>query len=286
MFFIPVSQVQNSSRQEPAAASLRRVVVWLDEFAPHHGTFAHGLEWAVRLRLPLHAVIAMGQDSRGIGADVLAACAATCEREGVAWSQGGGESEKSCIMNRSQPLEHDFCIIGDALMRSPGRRSVRAFLRSAATVVICPPTWHAFRRALVLNENPALDRQYVNNAAAICHGAGWAASVLTLAHSEAAARRMQDLALEAFAKQGVPADYHAMVGNKVGGAVALVGSWRRCSHVIVAKTRPGGMRRWLGFDLNPFTWELADRFAVLPLAVGSSPLVERMLAAAPMRQLE
>jgi hypothetical protein len=282
MFFIPANDVQTPKREAPAAAKLRRVAVWLDELAPHQGSFPHALEWALLLGLPLHAVL-----SATVRADALAAGAAICEREGVTWSHSSEDGSRPTTMNRSQPQENDFCVVGGALPRVLRRRCLRAVSRHChAGLLLCPPVWRSFRRALVLHENPAPQQQYLENAAAICHGAGCPASVLVVAHSEEMARRIQKTAVEAFARQGNAADFHTVVGSNVRGAVAMVADWRRCSHVIVEKTSANRLRRWFGFELDPIIRELADRFAVLPIGAGRSLLVHRLLETSATRQAE
>jgi hypothetical protein len=280
MLFLSARQEPISKREAPAAPSVRRVVVWLDNLAPHQGAFDHSLEWSRMLRLPLHGIVPASLGRAGIGDEALAACAATCAREGVAWSYGW----ESSIIERSQLLENDFCVVGHALMRSPGKRFLRALLHSQVGLLVCPPAWRSFRRALVVHADPALNRHYLDIAATTCHRAGCAASVLTVAHSEAAARRMQDLAMEAFTRQSVAADFHTVVGNDAHVAVPMVAGWRRCSHILVEQTRPKGWRRWLGFDLDKMIWEFADRFAILAVPAGPSPLTDRMLTISATRR--
>jgi hypothetical protein len=277
MFFLSTGHVQSSKQQAQTAPALRQVTVRLDELAPHQGTFAHALEWALLLRLPLHAIVRTKNGLPCVAADVLAACAATCERERVAWRYSCEECDKSSIMAPSQTLDNDFFVLGGALPRSLRTQWLRA--ASSLSVdgpLFCPPAWGSLRRAMVLNENPIAGSQYLANAAVICRGAVCAASVLTLSHSEDKARRLQDSALRVFASQRVVADFHTVVGNNVQTAIALVTEWCRCSHIFVERKRPSGLRRWLDTGVNNEIWDLAERYAILPVPAGPSPLAEHM----------
>jgi len=276
MLLMPASQSLASRCEAAAAPTLRRVRVWLDDSAPHQGTFAHALEWALLLRLPLHAVVpALG------GADVLAGCAAICQREGVAWTYSSEDGDGTSIMTRSQPPEIDFCVMSAT---RPMRQLRAAMRHSHAGPLLCPPLWRSFRRALILQEDPAPGQQYLENAAAVCHGAGCSASVLTLSQSEEMARGMQNEAVEVFARQRVEADFQMVVGDITRTAVPMVADWRRCSHIIVETARVGGLRRWLGLDFDNRIRNLADRYAVLPVGAAPSRLAGRLIEASATRQ--
>jgi hypothetical protein len=277
MFFLSTGHVQSSKLEAPTAPALRQVTVWLDELAPHQGAFAHALEWALLLRLPLHAVAPVNKGLPCIAADALAACAATCEREGIAWRYSGEDLDKSSIMTASRPLENGFFVLGGALPRSLRTQ----WLRAASSLFVdgplfCPPAWGSLRRAMVVNVNSMSSSQFLANAAAICRGAGCAVSVLTLSHSENKALRLQDSALRAFAGQRVVADFHTVVGSNARTAIAMVTEWCRCTHIFVERKRPSGLRRWLDTGIRNEFWELAERYAILPVADGPSLLAQHM----------
>ena len=118
--------------------------------------------------------------------------------------------------------------------------------------------------------------QYLANAAAICRGAGCAVSVLTLSHSENKAFQLQDSAFRAFAGQRIVADFHTVVGSNVRTAIAMVSEWCRCSHIFVERKRPRGLRRWLVIGGHNGIWDLAERFAILPISSGPSLLAQHM----------
>ncbi|HEV3146813.1 MAG TPA: hypothetical protein VGZ47_23200 [Gemmataceae bacterium] len=263
MLILPSSPWKTATQATTAAPPLRRVTVWLDELAPVQGAFAHAFEWALLLNLPLHGIVPADLP---LATDALEACEAACKREGITWSHSGECSNESSIMEISRQLENDFCVVGAVLPPAQQQRVLQAALsRPQAGPLLCPIFWGWLRRALVIYDGRAPGNDYLHNAATICHGAGCPASVLTLAHSEGAARRLQDFAVEAFSGQGVKADFHTVVGRNAIGTVTMIADWCRCSHVILAKSARSVLRRWFERDWRRDMFDLASRFAVLPI---------------------
>src|SRR5262249_44210361 len=82
------------------ALMLRRVAVWMDEFAPGAGAFPRALDWAARLGLPLYPVTASlsgRAHEAAVPADTLRRCAAACARNGVAWDVALPGSPAGCF---------------------------------------------------------------------------------------------------------------------------------------------------------------------------------------------
>jgi len=265
MLFQPASPWKASKHGATVDAPLRQVTVWLDALTPAQGAFAHALEWAMILRLPIHGVVSKYGSSEATPTAALEACRATCEREGVAWSYSCEDLDEKTVIGR-QELEHDFCILSGAQPRALQKHLLTAALAwPHAGPLLCPVNGRSLRRALVVQEGGSPTHGYLENAATICHRAGCPVSVLTLSLSEEAAGRLQDSARKTFDGQNVPADFHTVIGRNAQGAIPMVAGWRRCTHVFVAKSAPSAWRRWFGFGGSGPVRELADRFAVLPV---------------------
>ena len=67
-----------------------QVSVWLDRLDPSQGAFAHALEWASHLGLPLRAVPMVPDEHT---AERLETCKKVCSRQGVAWEPATGEDD-------------------------------------------------------------------------------------------------------------------------------------------------------------------------------------------------
>ena len=220
--------------------ALRHVSVWLDDLAPG-GAFAHALEWAGRLSLPLHAVTLALRTGRAIvPAKILKACATACRRQGVPWDASpgpGGPGPEQFL----RPAE--LGVFGDGLPPSVREPLFRQALRSPdAPVLLCPRSWQPLSRVLVVHQHRGAGDRFLDRAAEVCRAFQVAPVVLTLAGSEREARLRRRLAEETFAARGQPADFDFIAGCDVRTAVACVARWRRCSHVFVE--RPNGPSWW------------------------------------------
>jgi hypothetical protein len=233
----------------------------------------------------LHGVVAAYEGTPCLGPDVLGACAATCDREGIAWSYSKEDCCRTFLMHRCQQAENDFCVWGGPLPQMLRKRWLRAAsCEACAGPLLCPPVWGSLRRALILNDSRIASPEYLKNAMAICHGAGCAASFLTLSDTDASALRWQELAIQAVAGHEIEADFHTVVGHNAHSSVALVAGWCRCSHIIVDKASFVGWRRWFPLAFRNVVSELVDRFAILPVPAGQSPLAERLLETSATRR--
>jgi hypothetical protein len=214
------------------ALTLRRVSVWLDEFAPAASAFPHALEWAARLALPLHAVT---PSAEFLTADRLRLCATACARNGVAWDVSPApDSMAEARTHFFRPLE--LCVLGDGLPPSLRDGLLRESLHGNETcVLVCPRNWQPASRILVLHQESDAGSDFLLSALRLCRALAVTPVVLTVARSEVESRRQQTLAEEVCAAERLVADFDVMVGCDVPQAVARVARWRRCTHVFLEK---------------------------------------------------
>jgi hypothetical protein len=246
------------------AHAMRQVSVWLDELAPGQGAFAHALEWAWHLRLPLQPVIAPLQAHlaptlrrfvrgqilagsagfRGTTSEQVEACAAACIQRGVAWDgTPWQEAQTSEEDQRPNPGSTELTVFGDVVPQPLKEELLRRLLRSPRiSVLVCPQSWEPLHRVLILNEDPDPASNFLHQAIGICSALRTTPVVLTLARSEEQARQRQQLAVQTFAECEQPADFDFLVGCDTATAVSRVTRWRRCSHVFVQ--RPDARRWW------------------------------------------
>jgi hypothetical protein len=196
--------------------AIRRISVWPDLSAPDQGAFAHACDWAEHLGLPLEAFAA---------------------------------ADLSLDLGLKQFFRpDDLCVFGGALTADVKAILLRRAVHSADTpALVCSRSWQPVSRVLVLHRYRDLAGRFLDAAAHVCHCFRVRPVVLTVARTNAEARRRQRSVAEALAASGLDADFDAVVGADVGGAVASVARWRRCSHVFVdnrpAPPRWGWLRR-------------------------------------------
>jgi hypothetical protein len=246
---------------------LSNVGVWLDDLAPAGGAFAHALEWAGRLGLPLRAVAPEGAAAK----KALEACAAACTRRGVPWEGAVGQGPLPLDVDRFLD-RGGLCAFGDALPPRLKEELLRQSLGSArAWVLVCPRSWHPAARVLVLDRHGDPANDFLGTAAEACRALGVTPVVLTVARTEREARARQRRAEETFAAQGLPADCDYTVGWEVCSAVAAVARWRRCTHVFVHRRSPSPWWRRLRDDPLERLLGLSDRLTFLALPGAGRP---------------
>jgi hypothetical protein len=240
---------------------MRRVSVWLDDLAPERGAFAHALEWASRLALPLHGTAATPPawggrmaDYHRAEADRLEACAAACARRGVSWTASPWQG----------PLADGvgLRVFGDAL---PPQLKQELLHRRDAAVLMCPRSWEPVSRVLVLHEHRDPDHRFLDAATRLCHAFDTTPVVLTVARTEREARLRQQAAEERLGARRQPADFDCIVGCEVRSAVAWVARWRRCSHVFVGRESAPPWWRWPRGDTLRRLAGLSDALPLLGL---------------------
>jgi hypothetical protein len=228
-----------------------RISVWLDERTPDDGPFAHALEWAARLDLPLHGVVIPAGSNPAVGAKggdearTLQVCAERCKGRKVAWDgavwQGAPELCVNDFLN-----EGALCVYGQSL--PPAQRDELLFwsLRGQSPAsLVCPSTWSPLSRVLLLNQGKAPGSSFLSAAAGVCRRFHTVPVVLTVARSESDARSYQRLAQDTFAAQHLLGDFDFVVGCDVRAAVVLEAQWRRCSHVFMERRTAPPWWRWL-----------------------------------------
>lgn len=254
-----------------AIPGLNRMTVWLDELAPGQGTFAHALDWATMLHLPLHACVATGRNGWPLPTQTIAACESSCSWNGVSWSHSWDDPDH-CSSRYPERLADGLLVLGGAIPPAAQRRLFReAVNRAQVGPLLCSRSWGYLRRALVINEGRTPGRGYLEAVAWICRSIAAPVAVLTLAHADGDARRQQQMAEEVFASRGVKADFHVVVGSDLLTGVSVVANWRRCSHLFIEKNSVSPVKRWLGRPMEHCIFELSDSFSVLPIpALGST----------------
>jgi hypothetical protein len=251
------------------ALTFNNISVWLDQWAPDRGAFAHALEWGARLGLPLHGLSyeaprTGGEDER------LRACAAACLRQGVAWEAFTWRGPLA------EGVEH-FCrpvklrVFGDAAPLAVRELLLRRSLDDARTpFLVCPAGWQPVSRILVLYQERDPKSPFLAEVLPLCRAFAVAPVVLTFGRSEIEARRRQQIAEETFAAARAPADFDLIAGCEVRTAVAHVARWRKCSHVFLAKPYASPWQRWLRGDALQRLLGLSDSLAFLAVPTGEA----------------
>jgi hypothetical protein len=258
--------------------ALRRVCVWLDELAPECGSFAHALEWASELDLPLQAVsealtqpIAGHRSDSDLLAKKLASCALACTHRGVAWEepvQGGIGLDR---MDRLFGL-HSLGVFGAQLPLPLKEKLLFGSLRSAERPILMASTaWQPISRVLVLHEWYVGGDDFLDSVTALCRTIHAAPIVLTVSSAEAKARQGQERAQEIMAQHRLDADFDLLVGGDLPVGIAAVARWRQCSHVFVAQRRATPWWHWFRRGIMGHLLRLPDSLTVLALPPAAAP---------------
>jgi len=234
--------------------AIQNVSVWLDKLAPQCGAFAHALEWAARLRLPLRA-FAPAQPFRdaepadGAAGDKLRVCEAACSERGVPWGVYLWRSSQDlgikCFL-----LRGELYVFGDTLSAGVKQDLMTQSLYNAgAPLLVCPHIWRPVSRVLVVQQQRGLGSAFLDAVAQICRHFDATPIVLTVARTEREAQERQYLAEDTFAAHHLAADFDFLVGYDLATAVTRVAQWRRCSHVFLE--RPETTSWWQRFSGDP-----------------------------------
>jgi hypothetical protein len=215
-----------------------RLFVLLDS-----GAFGYALEWATRLRLPLHGVVlpAAGgvpahAEHRAVAAGVQASVA--CARAGVAWQLCRWDRNGTDRLDRLVG-PGDLVVFGNAMPAASKKRWLRQLLHETlAALLLCPGDWTPPRRLLVLQEGSLSGKRVLEAAESLCRDLPAAPVVLTLGVTLQAARHRQEVAREVLASRGLNADFDLIVGWNVREAVLSAVGWRRCQLAIIERPRP------------------------------------------------
>jgi K+-sensing histidine kinase KdpD len=166
----------------------------------------------------------------------------------------------------------ELCVYGDALPQLQKDLLLRGSRRNTPTpVLVCPRSWRPLGRVLVLHDHQLPGNCFLENASATCRVLRVEPVVLTVARTERQARQYQRAAEELFAARGLLADFDFVVGFDVRTAVASVARWRRCSHVVLEKTRATSWWRWLRRDTMALISDLTGALTFLALPGADLP---------------
>ena len=271
---------------------LRQLSVWVDEAAPERGGFAHALDWAACLGLPLRGIAPplhgwcgrlayLGRDGRPNGqdgpftasAEQLDTCERACRARGVAWLAAPWQGPWTLEVEQSM-RPGGLCVIGDALPTRLKDELLRQSLqRTQTSVLVCPRSWRPVSRVLVLHQHGSGSDGFLASAAGLCRALGVQPVVLTVARSEGEARARQRSAEEVFAAQRWAADFDFVVGCDLRTAVAWAVRWRHSAHVVLERRNaPSWWRRLRGDTLGRLLG-LSDSLTFLALSGAGSPLL-------------
>ena len=269
----------------------RRLVVVLDDFAPWQGAFAHALDWAWRLRLPIQALYPpwMGYSKIGNrqpsgpcnGATLatdettwLRSCAHASAELGVVCELSKWEGNALTGLRRSLAA-NDICIISNSLPLAHKRFLLRQTPGSPSpAILICAESHASLSRILLLcSGNP---NRFLLKAVHVCRELRARPVVLSVASSERAAQRHQQAAREALARYEQNCDFDFLVGSDVRAAVTSVARWRGCQLVVVEQHTDPAWLRWLrGNPLEQLIGFIGSvSFLALPEADSGVPVSE------------
>jgi hypothetical protein len=265
--------------------TLRQVSVWLDDWSPEGVAFAHALQWASRLRLPIRAIIPSRgtcttprlrdreKDPATVGVplecalltDRLDVLAAACESRSVAWD--------ASLWHGSVALGVDLfvrpgelCVVGQDMQPGIKGAILQRSLHSPETaVLVCSRFSQAFSRVLILHEHCDRGNQFLDHAAQFCRVLQVAPVILTVARSRSAEQRCRQFAGKVLGRYQLAAEHDFMTGCDARTAVACMSRWRRCSHVVVEKRESPLWRRWLRKETMERVLGLSESLTIVGL---------------------
>jgi hypothetical protein len=251
-----------------------RISVWLDESAPDEGAFAHAIDWAARLHLPLHAVAAPVPSNAAdpLSGRTLEACHAACVRKGVSQetefllprvAEKGGFSRGG-----------ELCVFGANLPSAVRDRLVRESLANpTVSVMVCSPVCRQASRSLILHNNRGHGVEFLTRLVPLCRALATRPVVLTVARTERCAVERQESARGVFYSNGLDADFDLIAGCEVRTAVAWAAQARGCSRVIMERENTAPWWRWLRGDSAWRLIGLAGKLTLIMLPTSDAATV-------------
>ncbi len=261
-------------------AIFQRLVVVLDRSAPSQGAFAHTLDWARRLQLPIF-VVTLAADENRLGAngredEFLQSCADACEQLNIAWQRCHDRCRTALDVEQLlRPT--DLLVFGHALPATPKTYFLRQLQRTPTpAVLVCPDTWSPLSRILLLDQDMHTRRQFFAQSLELARRFGIVPIVLTVARSERKAWLQQQRAREIVAEYRMKSDFDFVVGHEIRAAVESVARWRRCQLVVLDREHNAPWWRWLRSSTIERLISLRSplAFLVLPGASGSELLLD------------
>jgi hypothetical protein len=232
--------------------SLEHVSVWLEDGLPNEKVLPQALDWACRLNLPLHAVVA---SRRNVGSthratpivphagmdqgltpitEKMNAWEIACNQCGVALEMFLWLDDIDVGMNQFM-RPHGLCVCVDATCA----RTQELLHRSAAShenaVLLCAQSCRPISRILVLYDQRNPNAAFLESVARFCQALEIHPIVLIVANSEREAHLRQRYAEGVCNAFRLLADFDFVVGFDVRAAVGRVASWRNCTHLIMER---------------------------------------------------
>jgi hypothetical protein len=263
---------------------MRQVSVLLDAQAPTAGAFAHALDWAFRLSLPLRGVLLEpAAPSTPAGeplGNLLAACATASRARGVPWN--GSHCPGPCHRAVEHLLQtQELCVVGDD-QPAPLKQMLFQSERSSSTsLLVCPRSWSPLARVLILHQNADPSNGFLEGALGLCRMLQTPPVLLTAAPSETEAQTRKRRVEKAFAGEWLHADFDFVVGWDLPTAVTRVARWRRCSHAILEQPKPSAWWSWLRGDMMKRWLGVSDALPLLFLSAAGMRAAVASPAAAP-----
>jgi nucleotide-binding universal stress UspA family protein len=251
---------------ERSFAIFRRLIVLLDDGAPLQGAFAHALEWAWHLRLPIHAwaLSFPGPASEEFAAKVNA-CAKVCGDWGVELRLTPMDGE-SVLRFRQQLRPEDLLIVSYAPTVPERLALIRQVLQEPAAVLICPQAWKSsLSHMLFLYRGCDQNQEALATVMDLCRCLQTTPVVLTVAGSQREGSRLQQPVRAAFADHRQEANFDLLIGAEVAEAAARVARWRHCQLLVMGCYGRPPWARWFGGSTTERLIGLADSLAVLTI---------------------
>jgi nucleotide-binding universal stress UspA family protein len=260
-----------------------RLLVLLDDGAPSRGAFAHALEWAWHLRLPIHAWALPTLVSRMDGSKQAGhpsarfliplsdefdtgvnACAKLCAEWGV--KLGLTPIADDPIQWLRQNLQADDLLMVSHAAARTARGTLAHILQQPAAVLICPEAWRStLSRMLFLYRSDEHNQEALATVMDLCRWVRATPVVLTVARTQREGSRLQEPARKAFAEHHQSGDFDLCIGGEVVEAAARVARWRQCHLLVMGRYGRRPWRRWFEGSTTERLVALADSFAVLTI---------------------
>jgi hypothetical protein len=243
-------------------AIFRRITVLLDHSTPYRGAFAQALQWARRLRLPVHGVSLCEQEKP-------AEFELVCDRFALRWDLS--QLSDGAAFGLNQEFEPaDLVVFGHSLPTPKQKDVFRTAARHAT--LVCPENYEPLSRMAIVDEGGGGSSRFLSQAAELAHCCRVAPTVLTVGRSEQMVRHQQESAREILAAFGLDADFDSIVGSETRGIAANVARWRRAQLIVMQGRCTAAWWRWLRGDAPERRLALFSAFSVLTLPEAGEPV--------------